>query len=154
MAHVSDLFIATEHRKPMTAVDEAMAIANRGLEGCIHARPGSKRQVLLVDGETLAQFKLSPGILRENITTLGLNTTDLKRGQRIAIGSAVLEVTVPCEPCFRMEEIRIGLQEALKDRRGVLCRVVEGGRLQRGDRIELEENAGNIPAAEETIEQR
>lgn len=154
MAHVSDLFIATEHRKPMKAVDEAMAIANRGLEGCIHARPGSKRQVLLVDGETLAQFKLSPGILRENITTLGLNTTDLKRGQRIAIGSAVLEVTVPCEPCFRMEEIRIGLQEALKDRRGVLCRVVEGGRLQRGDRIELEENAGNIPAAEETIEQR
>ena len=144
MAHVSNLFIAVEHRKPMKAVDQAKAVANRGFEGCIHGRHGSKRQVLLVDTETLAKFGLEPGIVRENITTVGLDVADLKLGQRLAIGSAVLEVTIPCEPCHQMEEIRMGLQEALKDRRGVLCRVIEGGRISRGDEIEVREAATAI----------
>ena len=139
MAHVSNLFIAVEHRKPMKSVDQAAAVANRGFEGCIHGRHGSKRQVLLVDTETLAEFGLEPGIVRENITTVGLNVADLKLGQRLAIGGALLEVTIPCEPCHQMDEIRMGLQEALKDRRGVLCRVIEGGRISRGDEIEIRE---------------
>ena len=144
MAHVSNLFIAVEHRKPMKAVDQTTAVANRGFEGCIHGRLGSKRQVLLVDTETLAEFGLEPGIVRENVTTMGLNVADLKLGQRLAIGGAVLEVTIPCEPCHQMDEIRIGLQEALKDRRGVLCRVIEGGRISRGDEIEIREAAKAI----------
>ena len=146
MAHVSNLFVAVEHRKPMRAVDEAVAVADQGLEGCIHARQGGKRQLLLVDGETLDEFGLVPGVLRENVTTEGLNMADLRAGQRLAIGTAVLEVTIPCEPCFRMDEIRMGLQGALKNRRGVLCRVIEGGRISRGDAIEISEGA-TIPSA-------
>lgn len=147
MARVSDLFIAVEHRKPMKAVDQVTAVADRGFEGCIHGRHGSKRQVLLVDSETLAEFDLVPGIVRENLTTVGLNVADLKAGERLVIGSAVLEVTIPCAPCFRMEEIRAGLQEALKDRRGVLCRVIEGGRIWREDAIEIRQQNTAIPIA-------
>jgi MOSC domain-containing protein YiiM len=147
MAQVSNLFIAVEHRKAMKALDEATAVADRGFEGCIHGRHGSKRQVLLVDGETLAEFGLEPGMVRENVTTVGLNVDGLKQGQRLAIGGAVLEVTIPCEPCHRMDEIRLGLQEALKDRRGVLCRVIEGGRISRGDVIEIREAATAIPTS-------
>jgi MOSC domain-containing protein YiiM len=146
MAHVSNLFIAVEHRKPMRAVDQVTALADRGFEGCIHGRPGSKRQVLLVDTETLAAFGLEPGIVRENVTTVGLDVSTLKRGQRLVIGDAVLEVTIPCEPCLRMDEIRMGLQETLKDRRGVLCRVIEGGRISRRDAIEIREAATAIPS--------
>ncbi len=147
MANVANLFVAVERRKPMKAVDQAMAVRDRGFEGCIHARHGSKRQVLLVDSETLAEFNLAPGMVRENITTVGLNIGDLRLEQRIVIGSAVLEVTIACEPCSRMDEIRIGLQEALKDRRGVLCRVIQGGRIARGDTIEVRETAAVIPSA-------
>jgi MOSC domain-containing protein YiiM len=139
MSHVSNLFIAVEHRKPMKAVDQATAVANRGFEGCRHGRAGSKRQVLLVDSETLAKFGLEPGMVRENITTVGLNVGRIEPRQRLAIGGALLEVTAPCEPCHRMDDIRMGLQEALKDRRGVLCRVIEGGRISRGDVIEIRE---------------
>jgi MOSC domain-containing protein YiiM len=146
MGHVSSLFIAVEHRKPMKAVDQVTAIANRGFEGCVHGRHGGKRQVLLVDTETLAEFGLEPGIVRENITTVGLNVAILKLGQRLAIGDVILEVTIPCEPCSRMEEIRMGLQEALQDRRGVLCQVIEGGRISRGDVIEIREAATTIPS--------
>lgn len=146
MAHVSNLFIAVAHGKPMKVVEQVKAIADRGFEGCIHGRQGSKRQVLLVDGETLSEFGLEPGTLLENVTTVGLDVARLKLGQRLAIGGAVLELTIPCDPCSRMEEIRIGLQEALKDRRGVLCRVIEGGRISRGDVIEVREAATAIPS--------
>lgn len=146
MAHVSDLFVAVGHRKPMKAVDQAMAVADRGLDGCLHARQGSKRQLLMVEGETLAHFNLVPGMVRENITTVGLNIGELRPGLRVAIGAAVLEVTIPCEPCSRMDEIRMGLQEALRDRRGVLCRVIQGGRISRGDAIEIREVAAFIPS--------
>ena len=137
MAYVSDLFIAAERRKPMRSVDRVIAITDRGFEGCLHGRQGSRRQLLLVDRETLAEFNLEPGIVRENITTVGLNMGGLQSGDRLVIGGSLLEVTIPCEPCSRMEEIRAGLQEALKDRRGVLCRVIEGGRISRGDTIEV-----------------
>jgi MOSC domain-containing protein YiiM len=146
MAHVSNLFVAVEHRKPMKAVEQAIAVADRGFEGCIHSRHGGKRQLLLVDSETLAEFDLVPGVLRENVTTEGLNMADLKPGQRLVIGASVLEVTIPCEPCFQMDEIRMGLQGALRNRRGVLCRVIEGGRISRGDAIEISEIA-TIPSA-------
>jgi MOSC domain-containing protein YiiM len=145
MAHVSNLFLAVERRKPMKAVNQALAVADRGFEGCIHARPGGKRQVLIVDTETLAALGLAPGILRENITTVGLNTADLRPEQRLVIGGAMLEVTIPCEPCFRMEEIRTGLQEALNNRRGVLCRVIQEGQISLGDGIEVRESARAIP---------
>src|ERR1700751_6404026 len=94
MAHVLNLFVAVEHRKPMKAVDQVTAIANRGFEGCIHGRHGGKRQVLLVDTETLAEFGLEPGIVRENVTTGGLNVAGLALGYRLAIGGAILEGTI------------------------------------------------------------
>lgn len=144
MAHVSDLFIAIERHKPMKRIEQVMAVRDRGFEGCIHARPGGQRQILLMDGETLAEFGLTSGALRENITTIGLRLGELRPGQRLFIGRAVVEVTIPCEPCHRMDEIRMGLQDALKDRRGVLCRVIEGGRISSGDAIEVERAAAAV----------
>ena len=144
MGHIGNLFIAAERQKPMQAVEQVVALADRGLEGCVHGRHGSKRQVLIMDRETLCEFDLPPGAVRENITTVGLNVAGLKGGQRLSIGGAVLEVTIPCEPCSRMDEIRMGLREALRDRRGVLCRVIESGRISQGDAIEVREAAAEI----------
>ncbi len=90
-----------------------------------------------MESETLRVLGLEPGIVKENITTLGLRLGELVPGQRLQGGEAVLEVTGPCEPCRRMEEIRPGLQQELRGRRGVLCRVVRGGRIRRGDPMKL-----------------
>jgi MOSC domain-containing protein YiiM len=137
MATVAHIFTCLRHRLPMKEREESLAVADRGLEGCAHGRPGSKRQVLLMDMETLDEFGLGPGVIKENITTRGLDVAKLARGQRLQAGTALLEVTLPCEPCGRMDDIRPGLQEALRHRRGKLCRVVEPGMIRRGDPIEL-----------------
>ena len=132
-----DLFIAFARSKPMRLLEQVLAITDKGFEGCAHGRAGSKRQVLLVEAEMLAEFGLAPGIVRENITTAGLRQSDLREGQRLSIGDATFQVTGPCAPCERMDEIRMGLQAELRGRRGILCRVIKSGIIRRGDAIEV-----------------
>jgi MOSC domain-containing protein YiiM len=136
MARVQNLFRARKKHFPMEELSEVRALDDAGFEGCAHARPASKRQVLLVDRETLEAMDLPPGMIRENITTDGLNVNGLQIGQLIRVGEARLEVTLVCTPCGQMEAIRPGLRKELWGRRGMLCRVLDGGLIRRGDAIE------------------
>ena len=136
MARVQNLFRAPRKHLPMEELSEVRAVGDAGFEGCAHARPGRKRQVLLVDRETLEAMNLRPGIIRENITTDGLNVNSLKIGNLLRVGEARLEVSEVCNPCDQMEAIRPGLRKELWGRRGMLCRVLEGGVIRRGDSIE------------------
>ena len=136
MASVKHLFRAPKRRLPMEALPEVRVLKDSGLEGCAHARPGGKRQVLLVDSETLQVLDLKPGIVRENVTTEGLNVNGLAVGQQLQIGEARLEVSAVCTPCGQIEKLRPGLRKEMRGRRGMLCRVVEGGTVREGDSIE------------------
>lgn len=120
----------------MEELHEARLIENAGVEGCAHRRPGGKRQVLLMDMETLEAMYLAPGMIRENITTEGLDVNGLAPGQILVASDVEIEVSAVCEPCELMEKIRTGLMDELRGRRGMLCRVRRGGILKRGDRIE------------------
>ena len=139
MAEVLHLFQCPAHGEPMRECEEALAVENKGFKDCIHGRSGSTRQVLLMDFETLEEFGIAPGRARENITTRGVALGELALEQRLRVGEALLEVTKPCTPCHQMDEIREGLQEAIRGRRGLLCRVVESGTIRRGDPVEIEE---------------
>jgi MOSC domain-containing protein YiiM len=140
MARVLHLFRAPKRRAPMEELATAEVVKNAGLQGCAHAR-GGKRQVLLVDAETLGAFHLEPGITRENVTTEGLDVNGLAIGQRLRLGEVELEVSAVCDPCEQIEALRPGLQAEMQGRRGMLCRVLTGGTLERGDVIiALKEN--------------
>jgi MOSC domain-containing protein YiiM len=138
MGEVLHLFKCLVHRFPMEEVDEVEVVVNKGFRGCIHGRPGSKRQVSLIDRETLRKLGVAPGMVKENITTQGMDLQALSTGQILRVGEqCVLEITGPCHPCARMDEIRMGLQEKLRGQRGWLCKVNVGGRIRRGDGIEV-----------------
>jgi MOSC domain-containing protein YiiM len=136
MASVMHLFRAPQRRLAMVEIEEIRALQDSGLAGCAHARTGSPRQLLLMDSETLELMDLQPGIIRENITTRGINVNGLPVGERLRIGEAQLEVSVVCTPCDLLEKIRPGLRRELRGRRGMLCRVIAGGMIRRGDNIE------------------
>jgi MOSC domain-containing protein YiiM len=136
MAKVQNLFRSPKKHLPMEELFEVRIVEDAGFEGCAHAQPGGKRQVLLVDRETLEAMDLDPGIIRENITTDGLNVNSLPIGQQLRIGQARLEVSMVCTPCDQMERIRPGLRKELWGRRGMLCRVLEGGIIRPGESIE------------------
>jgi MOSC domain-containing protein YiiM len=136
MPSILHLFRAAKRHVPMEEIPAAMVLTDFGFEGCKHGQPGGKRQVLLVDRETLDAMDLKPGWLKENITTDGLNVNGLQPGQQLRIGPARLEITVVCTPCDQLEKIRPGLRREIWGRRGMLCRVIEGGLIRRGDAIE------------------
>lgn len=136
MPSVVHLFRAPKKRVPMAELESAEAVPDRGFADCAHARAAGNRQLLLVDKETLDAMDLQPGIIRENITTAGLNVNGLAIGERLRVGVALLEVSAVCTPCDQLEKVRPGLRRELYGRRGMLCRVLEGGTIRKGDTIQ------------------
>ena len=138
MATVSNVWVSPEKGSGrMDARERATALEGHGLEGCAHARPGTKRQVLFASTDHLRAVGVEPGRIRENFTVDGADVHRWPVGQRLRIGGAEFEITMVCDPCHKMDEIRPGLQEELIDRRGMLARVVTTGEVAPGDEIEL-----------------
>jgi len=133
---VLKLFRAPKRGLPMEELPEVAAIQEVGFQGCSHKSPGAQRQVLLVDRESLDALDLGPGMIRENITTEGLNVNGLRPGEFLRVGEAQLQVTMVCTPCGQMEDLRPGLRKEIRGRRGMLCRIVKGGTIRQGDSIE------------------
>ena len=134
------------HRDPMNVVESARMLEDYGIEGDRHAvseGARTKRQVLLIDQETLDNFELTPGQVRENITTSGIDLHSLSEGQRLAIGDeAVVEITGHCAPCGRMDEIREGYSTALEGHRGMLASVIRGGEIAVGHAVKTSDGSG------------
>ena len=121
-------------RERMEPLESARVFENEGVEGCAHRR-GGKRNVLFVAAEDLDAVGVAPGAIKENFTVRGADVMSWPLGLRLAIGDAEFEVSMVCDPCELMEEIRPGLQAELEGRRGMLARVVRTGQVSVGDEV-------------------
>jgi MOSC domain-containing protein YiiM len=120
----------------MDGHERRRATPGEGLEGCAHANP-PKREVLFASLEHLDSVGVVPGAIRENLTVEGADVQSWAVGQQVRVGEALFEITMVCDPCHRMDELRQGLRAELDGKRGMLARVVEGGEVAVGDEIEL-----------------
>lgn len=79
---------------------------------------------------------IDPALLRRNLVISGIPLAELV-GQKLRIGDVELEVTGPCSPCARMDEVLgPGKRSAMTGRGGVTAIVLHGGTIQRGDTVE------------------
>ena len=89
------------------------------------------------------------GQFGENLTTEGLLETEVSIGDRLRIGSVLLEVSQPRQPCFKLGlKMKLPGFPKLFMKSGLVgfyFRVLEEGALQAGDAIEL------IPTAETRV---
>jgi MOSC domain-containing protein YiiM len=137
MATVVGVFTSPARKSGRSDAHECRrAIAGQGLEGCAHANP-PKREVLFVSKDHLDSVNVEPGSIRENITVDGDDVQQWPIGQRVRAGEAEFEITMVCDPCHRMDELRDGLRAELDGKRGMLARVVQSGDVAVGDEIEL-----------------
>ncbi len=86
---------------------------------------------------------LGPGAFGENLAIDGLNEADLCVGDVHAIGSALLQVCQPRQPCFkfalRFEDTALPRAMTRNGRSGWYYRVVREGSLMPGDAVTLHE---------------
>jgi len=82
---------------PKEDVGEGLLVEEEGLEGDAH-RGFAHRQVSLLNAEDIARARekmpsLGPGSFAENLTVEGFDLGQLKVGDRITVGDALLEVS-------------------------------------------------------------
>jgi len=136
MAELVGIWRSPKRREPMEFLESARVFENEGVEGCAHRR-GGKRNVLFVAAEDLEAVGVPPGAVKENFTIRGADIMNWPVGQRLVIGDAEFEISMVCDPCELMEEIRPGLQAELEGRRGMLARVLKTGEVSFGDGLQL-----------------
>ncbi len=91
--------------------------------------------------QQLPGMDLPCGMFGENLTTKGLIEDEVRIGDRLRVGTAVLQVTQPRMPCFKLS-IRFGRSDMVKlfwqsGRCGIYFSVVAEGDVAAGDAIEI-----------------
>ena len=135
---------------PLQSVEEIELVEARGILGepryfgRVSRDTGEprRRQVTLIEREQIAEHAatlglpfISPGAVRSNIETLGINLIALV-GREVEIGEAVLLFYAPRDPCEKMDAVCLGLRELMKNQRqGVLAQVLRSGRVRVGDAV-------------------
>lgn len=87
------------------------------------------------------------GMFGENLTVEGLDESSLRIGDILKIGRAVVQVSQPREPCYKLG-VRFNDQKILKKyiehgRPGTYVRVLEEGEVIKGDHIVVFEQSKN-----------
>jgi hypothetical protein len=139
---VAGLLLAAEAEAPLIQVDEALAIAGRGLKGDQYAAghgtfsgPGRGYELTLIEAEVLDEIDLSWEQARRNIVTHDVALNALV-GRRFIVGSAECVGRRLAEPCSHLEELtRPGLLRPLVHRGGLRADILVGGRIKLGDKV-------------------
>ena len=143
IATLLNIAIREASRAPMILHEARDVGLVTGLEGDFRGRTRS-RQVTVLSREAWAGACAELGTelpwttRRANLLVEGLDLEGTA-GQRLHVGTVVLEITGETRPCDRMDEAHEGLRAALTPgwRGGITCRVVTPGRVQAGDAVRL-----------------
>jgi MOSC domain-containing protein YiiM len=139
----------------MQTLDAAVVTTQAGVEGDFRGliKPGGKgrRQISLLEAESWAEAMDALGLSGEtalpwtarrvNLLTHGIRFPR-HGGYVVAIGASLrIQITVECDPCSRMDEVRPGLYAALLPdwRGGLLGKVISDGAIAFGDDIRIEQ---------------
>lgn len=158
-AQTTILSVCISHKKGIPKTPKAVVklIENYGFENDAHALSSSHRQVSLLAFESIIKMQrlglnVRPGSFAENITTSGIELTQLHIGDRLKIGDgAVIEITQIGKECHTKCAIYYRAGDCVMPREGIFARVIKSGLIHPGDAITMyyhEEQNKEQPSSE------
>jgi len=142
MGKIISINISGRKGEKKTGVDSAVLQENHGIVGDAHAGDWH-RQVSMLAVESVDKMRgkgveLHPGDFAENLTIEGIDLRGLTIGQRLLIGQdIVLEITQIGKECHNDCAIKQQVGDCVMPREGVFARVVKGGEIKTGLKIEI-----------------
>jgi MOSC domain-containing protein len=139
---VAAILVAPAAEAPLARVEEARALAGRGLEGDRYAAgagtftaPGLGYELTLVEAEVLDEIELPWEDARRNVVTSGIELNALV-GRRFRIGGVDCVGRRLAEPCAHLERLaRPGLLRPLVHRGGLRADILVDGLIAVGDPV-------------------
>jgi MOSC domain-containing protein YiiM len=139
--YIYKLSISERKGDKKSNVPEAKVIAEKGIQGDAHC--DSERPISLLSHESFAELdsgliEINPGDFAENITTRGLDYSQISIGSRIALGSEVIvEVIQIGKECHDGCIIKQTVGDCIMPRLGVFACPLKGGTLREGDPVKI-----------------
>jgi hypothetical protein len=140
---IKALALAPAAEAPMELVDEAQAVAGRGLTGDRYfvaagtfSNPYSDgHELTLIEAEVVDGLGLPPEEARRNVVTRGIDLNALV-GRRFRVGEAECVGRRLCEPCAHLQRLtHPGILRDLVHRGGLRADIVSGGAIRVGDDV-------------------
>lgn len=138
-------------------IDGRLAVRGVNIDGDDQAdrsaHGGPDKAIYAYASEEVAQWQaelgreLGPAAFGQNLTTEGVDVSGAIIGERWRIGTTLLEVAQPRQPCFKLA-IRIGEPRFVRrfaeaSRPGAYLRILEPGEIGAGDAIEVVHRPGH-----------
>ena len=139
-ARVVSVCVSRNKGEKKTPVAQVELRPGHGIVGDAHG--GSwHRQVSLLAIESIRKMQdmgldVGAGDFAENLTTEGVELVSLPLGAGVKIGETLLEITQIGKECLSRCAIYDLAGDCVMPKEGVFARVVKGGKVQAGDRIE------------------
>ena len=156
MGKIIAVCISEKKGTSKSRIKEGVLKKDHGFVGDAHAGKWH-RQVSLLAKESLDEIekkglKIDCGGFGENLTTSGIELTSLAIGARLRVGEgALLEVTQIGKTCKKPCSIYRDRGLCILPSQGIFAKVLKGGTVKSGDRIEIESNPELISVGVLTI---
>lgn len=139
-AHIVAVCVSRNKGEKKTPVAQVELRPGHGIVGDAHAG-NWHRQVSLLAIESIRKMQgmgltVDAGDFAENLTTEGVELVTLPLGAGVRIGDALLEITQIGKECHTRCAIYDQAGDCVMPKEGVFARVVKGGKVKAGDRIE------------------
>lgn len=130
-------------------IGKAELIVNHGIAGDAHAG-NWHRQVSLLSADKIDAFReqgadVDDGAFGENLIVRGIDFRALPIGTLLRCGGVLLELTQRGKECHSHCAIYHAVGDCIMPREGVFARVLEGGTIEVGDTMQIEERTSPRP---------
>ena len=144
MAEIISIHIVRKRNTTAEPCKHVTVLSNFGIIGDYRSEKFQIGQITLIEAEIIDSmsrelgYDIPAGASRRQVMVKGIKLNELV-GKNLRLGQILVRVEDKCKPCNNMEQkIGPGAKNAMNDKGGIRCRIIEGGELHVGDKITVE----------------